>query len=197
MRLVKDQKEKKKGGGVDRTRTRTQLRRTTLDQRGTSTYARRGRVSPSRLQAKWSLSIRTSLPPVSYQVLLPLTQVNHERNKPHRMANCPPLKSCCSFLLGLFAQLHHCNSAADTTCETTAANSIRNLHKGDAHAPHRLCCRSRERQTKCRTIPNLPRPLRAPACGKRMLLILFVAVAANSFVRRSKFPLHNLGIARF
>lgn len=137
------------------------------------------------LTPKWSLSIRTLFPPVSYQVLLPLTQVNHERNKTPSDGKLSSLEKLLQPLLGLFAQLHHCNSATDTR-ETTAANSVTNLHK-----------RRRARATPAFTagvvsvakrrsqfiLLNLPRPSAAPPVEAHALLILFVVAAAANSLR--------------
>lgn len=48
-----------------------------------------------------------TLPPGSSQVLLLLTQVNHERNKSPADSKLAALKKLLQPLLGLLAQLHH------------------------------------------------------------------------------------------
>lgn len=81
---------------------------------------------------------RTPGPPVPSQVLLPLTQVNHERNKAPADGKLAALEELLQPLLGLFAQLHHGDGlgSAARTDEREQRQCQSKKRKGGAQAPH-------------------------------------------------------------
>ena len=105
-------------------------------------------LSPTPDQ-KWSLSLRTPFPPDSFQVLLLLTQVYHERNKAPTDGKLASLEKLLQPLLGLFAQLHHGDSPGNTLQATAAtASEIRKKKETRTRQTHSLYGRRRERRQR-------------------------------------------------
>lgn len=75
-------------------------------------------------------------PPVSSEVFLPLTQVNHERNKAPADGKLAALEELLQPLLGLFAQLHHGDGSRGSERTHTSSQRVPNGGGRGAQAPN-------------------------------------------------------------